>query len=115
MERISSSPIELFYCYDPNTQDMELLRQLKMHLEDLRRSGRISEREALAGDDEDVIKMRLESAHAILLLVSPDFLGSPSCNSQMEWAIGRLNRKEAVRVIPVLLRPSNIRNTAFSH
>ncbi len=116
MERNSSPPLELFYCYA--REDRALRDELDRHLAGLRRSGLITawyDGEIVPGTPwEQEIETRLEGARVILLLVSSDFIHSDYCYSkEMARAIERHHRKEA-RVIPILLRPADWTDTPFS-
>jgi MFS family permease/DNA polymerase III delta prime subunit len=111
------SPITLFYSY---AYEDELLRnELEKHLGLLRRQGLISEwhdRKILAGDERAAeIDQHLETASIILLLVSSDFLDSDYCyDIEMTRALERHRRGDA-RVIPIILRPCDWRNSPFAH
>lgn len=116
MERISSLSLELVYCYA--RKDRALRDELDIHLAGLRRSGLITTwydgviSPGTAWEQE--IKIHLDAAHIILLLISPDFLASDYCYSrEMTQAIDRHRRKEAY-IIPVLLRPVDWMGTPFS-
>lgn len=116
METGPSQPLELFYCYA--RRDRALCDELNIHLAGLRNSGLITtwyDGEVVPGTHrEQEIETHLESAHLILLLVSPDFIASESCYSkEMGRAIERHHRKEA-RVIPILLRAVDWKGTPFS-
>src|SRR6516165_5669862 len=101
------APLTLFYSY---SHEDEILRdQLEKHLRHLQRQGLISawhDRQILAGETwEHEIDRHLEMASIILLLISPDFLGSDYCyENEMQRALERHERGEA-RVIPLILRP----------
>ena len=109
-------PLTLFYSY---AHEDELLRnELEKHLSLLHRQGFISEwhdRQILAGDEwAQVIDEHLERASIILLLVSADFLASDYCYAiEMQRALERRKRGEA-RVIPIILRPCDWRNSPFA-
>src|ERR1051326_2313187 len=102
-----ASAIEIFFCYA--REDEELLKELEKHLQPLKRQGVIDvwhDRQISAGSEwEREIDAHLNSAHIILLLVSPDFMMSSYCYSkEMTRAMERHERGEAC-VIPVILRP----------
>lgn len=60
------------------------------------------------------IDNHLDTAHIILLLISPDFMASEYCYSiEMKRALERHEIGEA-RVIPILLRPVDWRDAPFS-
>lgn len=108
--------IKLFYSYAH--EDEGLRRQLEKHLAMLRRLGTISEwhdRAISAGSGwEKEIRSHLESADLVLLLVSPDFLASQYCfDVEMRRALER-HDSGTCRVIPVVLRPVEWRETPFA-
>src|SRR5438105_10436474 len=109
------STIEIFCCYA--REDQELLRNLKKHLMPLQRQGLItiwSDTDINAGATwEEEINKHLNTAHIILLLVSPDFMDSEYCYSkEMKQAMERHERGDAC-VIPVLLRPVRCQGAPF--
>ena len=60
------------------------------------------------------IEAHLNSAHIILLLVSPDLMASDYCYSiEMKLAMERHAAKTA-RVIPIILRPTDWKKAPFS-
>src|SRR5258708_930007 len=98
--------VKIFCCYAH--EDEPLLKKLKTHLFPLQRAGLVDvwyDRDISAGTDwEQQIKERLNAAHIILLLVSPDFMASDYCYSiEMQRAMERHEKGEA-RVIPIILR-----------
>ena len=110
-------PAKLFYSY--SHQDENLRDQLARHLSALTREKLISgwhDREMTAGTKwKGEIDDRLKAASIILLLVSSDFLASDYCNDvELQCALER-NKNGEARVIPVILRPCDWQNSAFSH
>jgi tetratricopeptide (TPR) repeat protein len=102
-----ASIIEIFFCYA--REDEELLKGLEKQLYALKLQGIIDvwhDRQISAGSEwEREIDKHLNSAHIILLLVSPDFMVSSYCYSkEMIRAMERHEYGEAC-VIPVILRP----------
>src|SRR6266699_7314919 len=98
--------MKLFYCYAH--EDRALRSELDKHLRNLRWQGQISswhDYDINAGEEwQREIYDHLNTAHIILLLISPDFMNSDYCYSiEMKRALERHNTKEA-RVIPVILR-----------
>jgi hypothetical protein len=98
--------IEIFCCYAH--EDEVLLNKLKSHLRPLQRQGLIGvwhDSDISAGMEwEQVIGKHLNEADIILLLISPDFMGSDYCYSiEMKRALERHECREAY-VIPVILR-----------
>ncbi len=109
------SPLEIFCCYA--RKDQSFLNELKKHLNPLQRRGLItiwSDIDIDAGTVwEEEIKKHLNTAHIILLLISPDFMASEYCYStEMQRALERHERKEA-RVIPIILRPTIWKGAPF--
>jgi tetratricopeptide (TPR) repeat protein len=110
-------PAQLFYSY--SHKDENLRDQLARHLSALTREKLISvwyDREITAGTKwKGEIDDHLKTASVILLLVSSDFLASDYCNDvELQCALERDKNGEA-RVIPVILRPCDWQNSAFSH
>jgi uncharacterized protein YjbI with pentapeptide repeats len=109
-------PIKVFISY--SHQDEALREELVTHLANLRRQGKIIawyDRAIEAGEEwEAQIKGNLESAQIILLLISPPFMASDYCyDIEMERAIARHDAGTA-RVIPVILRPCDWKDSPFS-
>jgi hypothetical protein len=109
-------PIEIFFCYA--CEDEPFRQALEKHLREFKRQGVISiwhDQEISAGDEwESEIDKHLNSARLILLLVSPDFLGSEYCYSiEMKRALERHEQDEAL-VIPIIVRPVYWQTTPFS-
>jgi hypothetical protein len=91
--------------------------RLEEHLATLKRLGVIAgwhDRKIGAGREwEGEISEHLDSAHIILLLISPSFLASDYCHDvELKRAMERHDRGEA-RVIPVILRPVDWRGAEF--
>src|SRR5438876_84420 len=98
-------------------EDGTLLRELENHVAMLRNQGIITtwnDRDISAGTEwEREIELNLNTAQIILLLISANFLASPYCYSiEMKRAIERHNAGE-VRVIPIILRSADWKNTPF--
>jgi TIR domain len=109
-------PVKIFFCYA--REDEAFLINLKSQLISLQREGLVDElwhdRDISAGSEwECEIDEHLNTAHIILLLVSPDFMTSEYCYSkEMKRAMERHHRREA-RVIPIILRPVDWKGTPF--
>src|SRR2546421_8503432 len=107
--------INVFLAY---AHEDDLLReQLRKRLSLLRRLGLIHvwyDGDIGAGKEwQEAIKSHLDTAHLILLLISPDFIDSDYCYSvEMMRALERHDAKEA-RVIPIILRPVPWKNMPF--
>ncbi len=102
--------VELFYSY--SHKDEHLRKKLENHLIVLEKMGVITNwhfRKIPAGKQwEGEINSHLNSAHIILLLISPNYLASKYCNDvEMNRAIERHESGEA-RVIPIIL--SEVKN-----
>lgn len=109
------SGIEVFVSYAH--QDKALLEKLEKHLLLLKTQGFIDywyDRDISGGTEwAQEIDKHLNTAQIILLLVSPDFLASDYCYGiEMERAVARHQSGE-VRVIPIILRPVNWRDSLF--
>lgn len=99
-------PIKIICCYA--REDQIFLDNLKMHLIPLERQGLVEvwhDANISPGMKwEDEIRNHLNSAHIILLLVSPHFIASEYCYSkEMKRALERHMRQEAY-VIPIIIR-----------
>lgn len=106
----------LFISYSHN--DTELRKAMEIHLGALRRLGKViswSDGQIIPGQDwNEAILRNLRSADIVLLLVSPD-----SLDSDFIWKVEiaeAMKRQEQgkCRVIPVLLRPCDWKEMAFS-
>ena len=79
----NAEPLELFYSYAH--ADEKLRNELNKHLFNLKLQGLIRDwydRDISAGTDwEQAIDSHLNTAHVILLLISPDFMASDYCYS----------------------------------
>src|SRR5437660_9264039 len=100
-------PLNVFYSYAH--KDAKLRDELGKHLVPLKRHGFIVDwydRDISAGKEwEKEIDDHLNTAHIILLLISPDFLASDCCYGiEMQCALERHEAGEA-RVIPILVKP----------
>ena len=115
MTQEPTKALELFYSYAHT--DERWRKRLEIHLSNLKRQGFI-----VAWHDQNIsagttwaseINVHLNTAHIILLLISPDFIASDYCYSiEMTRAMERHQAGEA-RVIPVILRPTDWEGTPF--
>jgi tetratricopeptide (TPR) repeat protein len=108
--------IKLFYCYA--RKDKSLRDELEKHLSGLKRHYQLTnwhDREILPGKEwEQAIDTHLNTAHLILLLISPDFMASDYCFSkEMQRALAR-HKAGTCRVVPILLRPAFWEEAPFS-
>jgi hypothetical protein len=109
--------IEVVYCYFESDKDEELRDELEKHLTTLKREGLITswcKKEIQAGgEEESQINKHIDTASLILLLISSDFIASPTCyDQQFDRAIKRYENAEA-HVMPVLLRPVDWHDSRF--
>jgi internalin A len=109
-------PLKIFYCYAH--EDRALRDNIDKHLSGLKRRGRVVvwyDREILAGMEwEREIERRLSTSQIILLLVSADFMSSDYCyGKEMQKAL-EMHEKGEARVLPILLRPVDWRDTPFA-
>src|SRR6266566_2799310 len=109
--------IKLFYCYA--REDKPLRDELEKHLSWLKRRYQLTnwhDREILPGEEwEQAIDTHLNTAHLILLLISPDFMASEYCyGKEMQRALER-HQAGTCRVVPILLRPTYWEDAPFSH
>src|SRR5579863_1633478 len=116
MADVPGREINLFYCYA--REDKALRDELEKHLSWLKRRYQLKnwhDREILPGEEwEQAIDAHLNSAHIILLLISPDFMASDYCfGREMQHALER-HRQGSCRVIPILLRPTYWQGAPFS-
>lgn len=107
--------VEVFFSY--HEQDEKLRQALDKHLSSLKRQAFISTwhfRKLHAGMEQvKEISAHLNSAHIILLLVSPDYIDSDYCYEiEVKRAMERHEAGEAI-VIPIILRPVIWQGTPF--
>jgi TIR domain/NB-ARC domain len=107
---------EVFISY--SHQDQALRKELEKHLSNLRRQNIITswyDGDIIPGAEwEPEIMKRLKRVQIILLLVSADFMASDFCYSiEMKEAITRHDANQA-RVIPILLRPTDLKDSPFT-
>jgi len=117
MAGTSKQEIKLFYCYA--REDKPLRDELEKHLAWLKRRYQLTnwhDREILPGEEwEQAIDTHLNTAHLILLLISPDFMASEYCyGKEMQRALER-HQAGTCRVVPILLRPTYWEDAPFSH
>ena len=108
--------IKIFYCY---AHEDKLLRDdLEIHLSSLKRQNQMItwyDREISPGMEwKREIDSHLNTAHIILLLVSPHFMASDYCyGKEMKQALERHYNGDAC-IIPIILRPVDWENAPFS-
>ena len=109
-------PVRLFYSY--SHKDESFREELEAHLNNLKRNGFLEpwhDRKIGASDDwKNSIDDNLKGADIILLLVSADFIASDYCyEKEMKTAL-ELNNNGEARVVPVIVRDVNWKNTPFA-
>lgn len=108
-------PASIFVSYA--REDERLKSKLITHLSTLQRvRGALiwHDRDITAGNDWSTsINAYLQSATIILLLISPDFVASQYCYSVEMQAAMDLAAKGQARVIPIILRPTELEGTPF--
>jgi tetratricopeptide (TPR) repeat protein len=109
--------VKIFYGYA--YEDKAYRETLERHLSALRQSGLItdwSDRNISAGKEwVKEIDSNLNTAHLILLLISPNFMHSDYCHSiEMKRALER-HENGTARVIPIILRHGDYEGAAFNH
>ncbi len=103
-------------CYA--NQDEPLMREFERHLQVLEQQGAMTlwhrGMVGAGGDWQQEVRAHLDTAHAILFLVSAHFLSSDSCRIEIQQAMERYYAGVA-QVIPVILKPVLWRGTTFRH
>ena len=107
--------VQVFLSY--SSKDEDLRHRLETHLAVLKREKRVEiwhDRLISGGTDRDAeVQARLAAADLFLLLVSADFLASnPRWRSVVTYAVER-HEAGSARVIPIILRPCDWRETPF--
>jgi hypothetical protein len=109
---VPAAPLEVFLSYA--REDEALSERLVKHLSVLKRQRVIRDRDKRqisAGTDwAGQLSEHLYTARIILVLVSPDFMGSDYHNAELKIALERHDAGTA-RVIPVILRPTDWEGT----
>lgn len=105
----------VYYCCA--AQDGELRRELERHLDPLKRAGRLEDwgvdRIGAGLSRQAQIEEHLRRADLILTLVSPDLLApEPELNQEIDQAL-RQQQEGRSRVIPILVRPAQLRDGPF--
>jgi tetratricopeptide (TPR) repeat protein len=109
-------PLRVFLSY--SHRDEALCERFLVHLSQLKRQGLIEpwhDRRITGGAEwAGAVDERLNSAHIIVLLVSPDFLASDYCNDvEMTHALERHEKGEAL-VVPVIVKPCDWETSRFA-
>ncbi len=98
-------------------EDVGLLDELDKHLSAMERLKKIvgwDNRDVQAGAERDKEnEEHLNAAQIILLLISPDFMNSDDCYNEMRRAL-ELHENGQTCVIPIILRPFQIKDAPFS-
>jgi len=98
--------LNLFFSYAH--EDRTFLTELEKHLSILKRQGLLNnwhDQDVNAGgNQQEEVRIHLQAAHIILLLISPDFIASDTLyNGELAQALSRHHMNEA-RVVPIILR-----------
>lgn len=112
----SDVPVDIFISY--TQEDKSLQVRLANNLANLRKQGVIRDwhdGHIVPGSVRRTeIQKHLDSAQIILLLISPDYMAADFCYSvEMKQAIAR-HKLRAVRVLPILLRPTDYEGAPFA-
>lgn len=96
--------VKLFYSYSHKDEDYR--NELEIHLTTLHKKDLINEwhdRKIDAGNNwDDEIEQNMANSNIILLLFSPEFIGSPACQKEVKTAIKLKKEKNTILI------PSNI-------
>jgi 3',5'-cyclic AMP phosphodiesterase CpdA len=105
-----ASPFRVFVSY--SRRDQQYRDELELHCASLVRQGRVeiwSDTLLEPGENwRHTIAQKLESADLGLLLVSPDYLASEFAELEMNTLIGRARADQRLRILPVIVRPSDL-------
>lgn len=112
----SAPPLNVFISYAHKDEDLK--EELEVHLANLIQQKKINpwqDRALEPGKEWDAeIKAQLETAHIILLLVTPRFMASRYINdNELHRAMER-HELGTARVIPIILKPTDWAGTTFS-
>ncbi|WP_437991033.1 TIR domain-containing protein [Sorangium sp. So ce145] len=106
-------PRRIFLCHAPD--DLKHARALCTHLSVIHRQGLIETFRAedmLPGSTvADALAASLDQSDIVLCLVSASFLAHEGCADQVDRALRRRSRSRAPIVVPVLVRPSDWRES----
>jgi len=116
MDTEGNRPLRIFYC--SAHQDKKFLDGVEKHLKHLIKRNDIvtwHHQQIIPGAEwANTIDVQMETADIILLLVSPDFLSSDYCISEMHKALEKRKSGKS-HVVPILLRPVDYKNTPLSN
>lgn len=109
---MSANPAHLVYCYAD--EDELYFKSLENHLASFTRSGYLvgwTDRQIDPGAyRKQALAEHFASANLIVLLLSPDFIGSDVCNECMHQALS-LRHERHLHIIPILVRPVVLQHT----
>ncbi len=113
----TSQGMPIFFAYA--REDEKMLKKLIAHFKLMELQGLIRfsyQWEMSGGDRRDLeLERRLDEAQIILLLISSDFMNSPECYSIAKRAMERREEPNTVRVIPVILHPTDLEDAPFKN
>lgn len=97
--------------------DLAMRKSLDRYLSQLSKHGAVrvwNDEMVLPGEQPDMIlQEQLKNADLVLLLVSQDFWASETCYQQAQAALEMSQKNPKKKIVPVLLRPNSIEDTAF--
>lgn len=109
--------IKVVFCYARKDEEFRL--KIEQHLSVLRSLGVIAlwhDQRILAGANwKEELERQLNAAHIVLLLVSPDFVASDFCFSDLAKQIVERSSRGEAHVIPIILRPIAWRGAPFGN
>ncbi len=114
-----NQPVKVFISHSDTTQDKEWLGKLEnTYLANLESQKIISiwhsRKIGLGKERQQEIDAQIKECTIILLLVSPDFLGSEAYTHETELALKRREEDDEVYVIPIILRPCEWQESLFA-
>jgi hypothetical protein len=116
LDGVAEMPVKIFISY--SYADEQLEKNIESLLSSMRLQGLIdvwTSRRIMPGVNwEQETSEQIDSADIILLLISADFLASDYAYSAEMVRIIEMHESRRVRVIPIILRPVDIRGTPFS-
>jgi hypothetical protein len=112
--QLQTTTFELYFSYVE--KDQKYVDELQIHLAQLVRNNVITKwhgSKLAAGSDLTESMRYFNQASVILLLISPDYIASEHHYEEVARAMER-RTKEGIKVIPILVRPFNLKYTPIS-
>lgn len=113
--------INIVSCHtEDSEEDAPLIEHFKKHLKILKENSASTNPISLffksdispGANKEETIRTKINAAHIILLLISPDLIGSGTYKNEIAMALERHAQNKS-RVIPILMRPMKV-SSSFS-